>query len=97
MRDTSTLPSPTAAGATARRFRFAFRDSPRPEVQASRREAIAAHLDGWAGCEIVNEHRPPGTLRCWVTFTTARRVPVEVAAAFVRECPHVTRGAFGTE
>jgi hypothetical protein len=34
------------------------------------------------------------TVWCWVTFTTARRVPVEVAAAFVRECPHVVRGTF---
>jgi hypothetical protein len=88
------VPSPTVRDATARRFRFAFRDSSRREVQASRREAIATHLDGWVGCEIVTEHRPPGTMQCWVTFTTARRVPVEVAAAFVRDCPHVVRGTF---
>lgn len=88
------VPSPTAAGATARRFRFAFNDSPRREVQAKRRAAIAEHLDGWAGAEIVGEEREPGTLRVWVTFTTARLVPVKVAAAFVKECPHVTRGTF---
>jgi hypothetical protein len=88
------VPSPTVRDATARRFRFAFRDSSRREVQANRREAIATHLDGWVGCEIVSEHREFDTLRCWVTFTTTRRVPVEVAAAFVKECPHATRGTF---
>ncbi len=88
------VPSPAAAGATARRFRFAFRDSSRREVQAKRRQAIADYLDGWAGCEIVGERGEFDTLRCWVTFTTARPVPVEVAAAFVRECPHVVRGTF---
>ena len=88
------VPSPTAAGATARRFRFAFRDSHRRDVQAKRREAIADYLAGWAGAEIVAEHREPGTLTTWVTFTTSRWVPVAVAAAFVQGCPHVTRGTF---
>jgi hypothetical protein len=88
------VPSPTVRGATARRFRFAFRDSPRREVQAKRRQAIADYLDGWAGCEIVSERREGDTLRVWVTFTTCRPVRVEIAEQFIRECPHVVRGTF---
>jgi hypothetical protein len=42
----------------------------------------------------VGEAREPGTSRVWVTFVTARRVPVEVAAAFVKGCPHASRGTF---
>jgi hypothetical protein len=49
MRHTSRVPSPTAAGDTARRFTFAFQDSPRREGQAKRREAIAEYVEGWAG------------------------------------------------
>jgi hypothetical protein len=55
------------------------------------------HLDGWAGAEIVVEHREGDTLRCWVTFTTARPVRIKAAAAFMRECPHVLRGTFGAK
>jgi hypothetical protein len=88
------VPSPTAAGDTARRFRFAFQDSPRREVQAKRREAIADYLDGWAGSQIVAEEREAGTLRCWVTVTTVRRLPIKAVAEFIRECPYVARGTF---
>ena len=73
---------------------FAFQDSPRSEGQAKRREAIAEYGKGWAGAEIVAERRERDTLRCYVTFTTARAVAVEVAEQFVRECPHVVRGTF---
>ncbi len=88
------VPSPTAAGDTARRFRFAFQDSLRREVQAKRRQAIADYLDGWAGAEIVAEHREGDTLPVWVTFTTCRPVDVSVAEAFARECPHCVAGTF---
>ncbi len=54
------------------------------------------YLDGWAGSQIVAEHRECDTLRVWVTFTTARPVRIKVAAAFIRECPHVVRGTFAT-
>jgi hypothetical protein len=94
MRTPPRVPSPTAAGATARRFTFAFQDSPRREGQAKRREAIAEYVEGWAGAEIVAERRERDTLRCYVTFTTARAVAVEVAVEFIRECPHVVRGTF---
>jgi hypothetical protein len=87
---TSTIVAGPAA--SCRRCRFVFRDSHRRDVQAKRREAIAYYLAGWAGAEIVAEHRVPGTLTTWVTFTTSRWVPVAVAAAFVQECPHVARG-----
>jgi hypothetical protein len=76
------------------RFTFAFQDSPRREGQAKRREAIAEYVEGWAGAEIVAERRERDTLRCYVTFTTARAVAVEVAEEFIRECPHVVRGTF---
>jgi hypothetical protein len=36
-------------------------------------------------------------MRCYVTFTTARAVTVEVAEQFIRECPHVMRGTFAAE
>jgi hypothetical protein len=94
MRFTSRVPRPTAAGDTGRRFTFAFQDSPRREVQAKRRLAIAEYLDGWAGAEIVGEHREGDTLRCYVTFTTTRAVPVEIAEQFVAECPHVVPDTF---
>ena len=94
MRTPPRVPSPTAAGATARRFTFAFQDSPRREGQAKRREAIAEYVEGWAGAEIVAERRERDTMRCYVTFTTARAVAVEVAVEFIRECPHVVRGTF---
>jgi hypothetical protein len=90
------VPSPTAAGDKARRFRFAFQDSRRREVQAKRRQAIADYLDGWAGSQIVAEEREAGTLLCWVTFTTAPRLPIKAVAAFIKECPHVADGTFRT-
>jgi len=96
-RVTSRAPRSTAAGDKARRFTFAFQDSPRRDVQAKRRLAIAEYLDGWAGAEIVAERLERDTLRVWVTFTTARAVPVEIAEQFVRECPHVVRGTFAAE
>jgi hypothetical protein len=93
-RVTSRAPRSTAAGDKARRFTFAFLDSSRREVQAKRRQAIAEHLEGWAGAEIVAERLERDTLRVWVVFTAARAVPVEVAEQFVGECPHVVRGTF---
>jgi hypothetical protein len=93
-RVTSRAPRPTAAGDKARQFTFAFHDSPRREGQAKRREAIADYLEGWDGVQIVAERRERDTLRCYVTFTTARAVAVEVAEEFIRECPHVVRGTF---
>jgi hypothetical protein len=33
-------------------------------------------------------------MQCWVTVTTARWLPVEVAAAFMGECQQVVRSTF---
>ncbi len=80
------------AGDTARQFTFAFQDGVRRDVRTSRRKAIANYIDTWAGADVVAERREMDTLRCWVTFTTARPVRIEVAEQFVSECPHYVRG-----
>lgn len=91
------VPSPTAAGDTARRFTFAFQDGVRREVRVSRRQAIADYLDTWAGSRIVSERREGDTLRVWVTFTTCRPVRVEIAERFIRECPHAMHRTFSVD
>lgn len=93
MRFTSRVPSPTAAGVTARRFTFAFADSIRREVQTKRRQAISDFLEQWAGSTIVAERVDRHTMRCHVTFTIVRHMPVNTVKQFIDECPHVVRGS----
>jgi len=93
MRVTSRVPSPTAAGVTARRFTFAINDALRRDTQEKRRRAVADYLDGWAGAAIVAERVDRHTQRCHVTFTTARAMPVKVVQQFLADCPHVVKGS----
>lgn len=93
MRVTSAVPSPTAAGVTARRFTFAFNDALRRDTQEKRRRAVADFLEEWAGAQIVAERVDRHTMRCHVVMTTARAVPVQTAEQFIAECPHVVKGS----
>ncbi|MFM8496570.1 MAG: hypothetical protein ACKOEM_13765 [Planctomycetia bacterium] len=89
MRRTSCVPSPTAATATAQRFTFVFRDSPRREVAVQRRLVIAEHFDGWPAASIVGECVDANARRCTVAISTARPVTVEAVRGYLADCPHI--------
>lgn len=93
MRHTSRVPSPTAAAATARRFVFTFKDSPRRDVAAQRRQEIGDYLDGWSSIDIVCERVDAKARRCSVTLQAVRPLTLAAVRDYLADCPHVVRGS----
>lgn len=83
---------PVAAAHRVRRFWFVIADSPRCEVSAKRREAVAEYLSAWAGAAIVAEQRDRG--RCWVWLRLRRPASIASTREFLKECPHYTPRSF---
>jgi hypothetical protein len=73
---------PTVAG---RRFRLAFSFGRTRAEQASRRAAVAEHLDAWVPLRVISEQA--AGRRCWLWIEAARPVSDKAARGFAGECP----------
>ncbi len=86
------VPSPTAAGATARRFRFVFQAGHTRAVRERRRLDIAEYLGNWVPLRIMAEQAVGN--RCYLWVEAARPVEAKAAADYVQDCPAYVPGTF---
>jgi hypothetical protein len=88
----SSAAGPTAAARMIRRYRFVIADSYRRDVSSKRRAAVAEYVAGWMDGMIVRDQRVGADTI--IAVAVARPVCVEIAEAYIQECPHYVAGTF---